>query len=217
MYVGDHQSTTGHNERNFGAYVVYLALGGFTDNSGTSGCSSSNSQPGTGGYSGGGHQVISQTAVDLAWHRYDTETDGAARGYFSSNRKTGSTAYLEAQRKAGNVGDVTDCGRFVSVVLRSSGVDPNFPLVGTAPAILPYLKNHPDLYDQIPNTGDTSILQSGDILIVPGHIKLVVNINGHLQEVQASLGGHAPETSDRIKLTDSRGPNGLYYIFRRKA
>ena len=215
MFVGDGVSTTGHNERNFGAYVVYLALGGFTDNSGTSGCSGS--QPGTGGYSGGGHQVISQTAVDLAWHRYDTETDGAARGYFSSNRKTGSTAYLEAQRKAGNVGDVTDCGRFVSVVLRSSGVDPNFPLVGTAPAILPYLKNHPDLYDQIPNTGDTSILQSGDILIVPGHIKLVVNINGHLQEVQASLGGHAPETSDRIKLTDSRGPNGLYYIFRRKA
>ena len=215
MFVGDGVSTTGHNERNFGAYVVYLALGGFTDNSGTSGCSGS--QPGTGGYSGGGHQVISQTAVDLAWHRYDTETDGAARGYFSSNRKTGSTAYLEAQRKAGNVGDVTDCGRFVSVVLRSSGVDPNFPLVGTAPAILPYLKNHPDLYDQIPNTGDTSILQSGDILIVPGHIKLVVNINGHLQEVQASLGGHAPETSDRIKLTDSRGPNGLYYIFRRKS
>ena len=215
MFVGDGVSTTGHNERNFGAYVVYLALGGFTDNSGTSGCSGS--QPGTGGYSGGGHQVISQTAVDLAWHRYDTETDGAARGYFSSNRKTGSTAYLEAQRKAGNVGDVTDCGRFVSVVLRSSGVDPNFPLVGTAPAILPYLKNHPDLYDQIPNTGDTSILQSGDILIVPSHIKLVVNINGHLQEVQASLGGHAPETSDRIKLTDSRGPNGLYYIFRRKA
>ena len=215
MFVGDGVSTTGHNERNFGAYVVYLALGGFTDNSGTSGCSGS--QPGTGGYSGGGHQVISQTAVDLAWHRYDTETDGVARGYFSSNRKTGSTAYLEAQRKAGNVGDVTDCGRFVSVVLRSSGVDPNFPLVGTAPAILPYLKNHPDLYDQIPNTGDTSILQSGDILIVPGHIKLVVNINGHLQEVQASLGGHAPETSDRIKLTDSRGPNGLYYIFRRKA
>jgi len=215
MFVGDGVSTTGHNERNFGAYVVYLALGGFTDNSGTSGCSGS--QPGTGGYSGGGHQVISQTAVDLAWHRYDTETDGAARGYFSGNRKTGSTAYLEAQRKAGNVGDVTDCGRFVSVVLRSSGVDPNFPLVGTAPAILPYLKNHPDLYDQIPNTGDTSVLQSGDILIVPGHIKLVVNINGHLQEVQASLGGHAPETSDRIKLTDSRGPNGLYYIFRRKA
>lgn len=215
MFVGDGVSTTGHNERNFGAYVVYLALGGFTDNSGTSGCSGS--QPGTGGYSGGGHQVISQTAVDLAWHRYDTETDGAARGYFSGNRKTGSTAYLEAQRKAGNVGDVTDCGRFVSVVLRSSGVDPNFPLVDTTGSILPYLSRHPDLYDQIPNTGDTSVLQSGDILIVPGHIKLVVNINGHLQEVQASLGGHAPETSDRIKLTDSRGPNGLYYIFRRKA
>lgn len=214
MYVGDHQSTTGHNERNFGAYVVYLALGGFTDNSGTSGCSSSNSQPGTGGYSGGGHQVISQTAVDLAWHHYDIETDSATRGYFSSNRKTGSPAYLEAQRKAGNVGDVTDCGRFVSVVLRSSGVDPNFPPVGTTGSMVPYLNRHPDLYDEIPNTGDTSVLQSGDILIVPGHIKLVVNINGHLQEVQASLGDHAPETSDRIKLTHR---HGAYQIFRRKA
>ena len=214
MYVGDHQSTTGHNERNFGAYVVYLALGGFTDNSGTSGCSSSNSQPGTGGYSGGGHQVISQTAVDLAWHHYDIETDSATRGYFSSNRKTATTAYLEAQRKAGNVGDVTDCGRFVSVVLRSSDVDPNFPPVGTESSMVPYLNRHPDLYDEIPNTGDTSVLQSGDILIVPGHIKLVVNINGHLQEVQASLGDHAPETSDRIKLTHRRG---AYQIFRRKS
>ena len=215
MYVGDHQSTTGHNERNFGAYVVYLALGGFTDNSGTSGCSSSNSQPGTGGYSGGGHQVISQTAVDLAWHRYDTETDSATRAYFSSGRKDPTPAYSEAQRKAGNVGDVTDCGRFVSVVLRSSGVDPNFPLVDTTGSILPYLSRHPDLYDEISNTGDTSVLQSGDILIVPGHIKLVVNINGHLQEVQASLHDHAPETSDRIKLTHGRG--GAYHIFRRKA
>ena len=215
MFVGDGVSTTGHNERNFGAYVVYLALGGFTDNSGTSGCSSSNSQPGTGGYSGGGHQVISQTAVDLAWHHYDTETDSATRAYFSGGRKDPTPAYSEAQRKAGNVGDVTDCGRFVSVVLRSSGVDPNFPLVDTTGSILPYLSRHPDLYDEIPNTGDTSVLQSGDILIVPGHIKLVVNINGHLQEVQASLHGHAPETSDRIKLTHGRG--GAYHIFRRKA
>ena len=214
MYVGDHQSTTGHNERNFGAYVVYLALGGFTDNSGTSGCSSSNGQPGTGGYSGGGHQLISQTAVDLAWHRYDTETDSATRAYFSGDRKNPTPAYSEAQRKAGNVGDVTDCGRFVSVVLRSSGVDPNFPPVDTTGSMVPYLNRHPDLYDEIPNTGDTSVLQSGDILIVPGHIKLVVNINGHLQEVQASLHGHAPETSDRVKLTHS---HGAYQIFRRKA
>ena len=214
MYVGDHQSTTGHNERNFGAYVVYLALGGFTDNSGTSGCSSSNSQPGTGGYSGGGHQVISQTAVDLAWHRYDMETDSATRAYFSGGRKNPTPAYSEAQRKVGNVGDVTDCGRFVSVVLHSSGADPNFPPVDTTGSMVPYLNRHRELYDEIPNTGDTSVLQSGDILIVPGHIKLVVNINGHLQEVQASLYGHAPETSDRVNLTHS---HGVYQIFRRKS
>lgn len=214
MYVGDHQSTTGHNERNFGAYVVYLALGGFTDNSGTSGCSSSNSQPGTGGYSGGGHQVISQTAVDLAWHRYDMETDSATRAYFSGGRKNPTPAYSEAQRKVGNVGDVTDCGRFVSVVLHSSGADPNFPPVDTTGSMVPYLNRHRELYDEIPNTGDTSVLQSGDILIVPGHIKLVVNINGHLQEVQASLYGHAPETSDRVNLTHS---HGAYQIFRRKS
>ena len=68
----------------------------------------------------------------------------------------------------------------------------------------------------MPNTGDTSILQSGDILSVPGHIKLVVSINGKLQEVQASLNGHAPETSDGIGITDNRGKDGKYYIFRKK-
>jgi len=80
--------------------------------------------------------------------------------------------------------------------------------------MVPYLNRHRELYDEIPNTGDTSVLQSGDILIVPGHIKLVVNINGHLQEVQASLYGHDPETSDRVNLTHS---HGAYQIFRRKS
>ena len=79
--------------------------------------------------------------------------------------------------------------------------------------MLPYLQKHSELYDEIPNNFDTSVLQSGDILVVNGHIKLVIEINGKMQEVQASLHGHAPETSDGVNL--KRGQNGKYFIFRK--
>ena len=217
MYTSDGHSTGGRNEVNFGAYVVYLALGGFTDNSGTNSCTET---AGT-NYSGGGNQQISQTALDLSWHHYEIESDPNTKNYYTSTmssliRKTGTAKYKEALIQAKNVGDNSDCGRFVSTVLRISGVDPNFPSVGTRHAILPYLLRNTALYDRITHDGDTSVLQSGDILIVPGHIKLVVEINGKLQEVQASLGGHAPETSDRLRLVDKRGENGKYYVFRKK-
>ena len=214
MYTKDNQISSNINVVTFGAYIVYLALGGITDNSGSIDCLNSSSSY----YSGGGNAAISKTALELAWHHYDT--DSLTKSYFAaekrtSTRKTGTAKYQDALRQVNNVGDQSDCGRFVSTVLRSSGVDPNFPSVGTS-AILSYLKNQTSLYEAIPNTGDTSILQSGDILSVPGHIKLVVSINGKLQEVQASLNGHAPETSDGIGITDNRGKDGKYYIFRKK-
>lgn len=223
MFIRDNVVGSGRNETNFGAYVVYLALGGFTDNSGTDNCIDSSS--GSSGYSGGGNDSISKTAIDLSWHHYDT--DDETKRYFGSSRKYGNNKYIEAQHQVNNVGNQTDCGRFVSVVMRYSGVDPNFPPVDTTYSILPYLKKHTELYEQIPNNdGDTSVLQSGDILIVPGHVKFAIAINGKLQEVQASLNGHAPETADRVSILDgAKHPRGyskdggsgrLYYIFRKK-
>ena len=210
MYTSDNKQQAGRNEVNFGAYVVYLALGGFTDNSGTTTCTDSSS-----GYSGAGNSDITKTAIDLSWHHYDT--DNLTKSYFaaalrSNPRKTGTSKYQEAIIQVNNNGDQSDCGRFVSTVLRISGVDSNFPPIGTA-GMLPYLQKHSELYDEIPNNFDTSVLQSGDILVVNGHIKLVIEINGKMQEVQASLHGHAPETSDGVNL--KRGQNGKYFIFRK--
>ena len=109
--------------------------------------------------------------------------------------------------------------------MRYSGADPNFPPVDTTYSILPYLQRHTELYEQVPNNdGDTSVLQSGDILIVAGHVKFAIAINGKLQEIQASLNGHAPETADRVSIIDDNGRGyskdggrgRLYYIFRKK-
>lgn len=212
MYTGDHSKTSGHNETNFGAYVVYLALGGLTDGSGT--CSTSY---------GAGNDKIAQTALELAWITYDT--DSATQAYFaspmrSSARKNGKPVYKEALKKVKNVDDESDCGRFVSTVLRYSEVDPNYPPVSVRWSLLPYMQKHPELYEEIKNTGDTSILKPGDILAVAGdkvgHIKIIANINGKIHEVQASWHNHAPETDEKVNITDKRGPNGMYQIFRKK-
>ena len=214
MYLKDNQVSSGVKDYNFGTYVVYLAVGGSTDNSGTIDCLNSSSRSAS-----GGNSAISKTAIDLTWHQYDTDSqtkEHFAAAKRSALRKTGTIKYKEAQKTAKTVGDESDCGRFVSTVLRISGVDPNFPAVGTADDILPYLQSHTDLYENIQNNGDTSVLQSGDILIVKGHVKLAINIDGKFYEAHASLGGRAPEILEGINVLDSRGPNGRMYIFRKK-
>lgn len=117
-------------------------------------------------------QNMVQTAINLSWGSGPDECPGG-------NCKHGlqaKPAYLEALRKYANGGAFggADCGSFVSTVMRSSGVDPNFPTVSTN-VQEPYMRNHPEKYQVVANLGNTSNLQPGDIFVVgkagaAGHI-----------------------------------------------
>lgn len=64
---------------------------------------------------------------------------------------------------------ITDCGRFVSTVMRASEVDPDFPEVSVL--VLSDYMNNSSKYESLGQIGFDQ-LQPGDILATPGHIIL---------------------------------------------
>ena len=113
------------------------------------------------------------------------------------NPGTASQAYIDARAKynpeAG--GDMNDCGKYVSTVMRASGADPDYPPAGTS-IQRDYVMNSPKY--TIINTKSPSDLQPGDILVHSGtgsygHTMIYIGDQGDGNvAVEASLGDHPP-------------------------
>ena len=179
--------------QDYGAYVVYVALGG-----------------GNGDLCvPGGSNDISQLAWDLAWHEGESGFDGLdpKPEYQEAINEVGLSTYGDRWVHIG-----ASCDAFVATVYRYSGVDPDFMCCGTGNQIS-YLQNS-DQYELIADgSTDTSILEPGDILILNGHIKLYIEHDGEGYEAQASYGDHSAQTTKGVSLIDSIG-RGTYMVFR---
>jgi N-acetylmuramoyl-L-alanine amidase len=118
-----------------------------------------------------------------------------------------------------------DCGAFVSVVMRASGADPNYPLSGTS-VQQDYVESHPGKYTIVKNAQSTADLKPGDILIVnegagtgtSGHTLIYIGPHGAYNEASASLQDRMPNlgnTSGNFStgLMDSLG-RGHYVVAR---
>lgn len=157
----------------------------------TSGCSKNN---------------IVSTAVSLAWPDFTNK----ARGI---NKTDATNAYQIAMSQYnGSKGndEWTDCGVFVSTVLRDSGADPNYPLRGTS-IQMSYIENHPDLY-QVIDAKSTAALQPGDIFINTQHTYIYVGAqpNGY-NSMAGSLHDWVPQANNAyffssIKGSDAKEP-----------
>ncbi len=184
--------------QHYGAFIIYQVLGG----SGSStGCST--------GISGAGNMNLNQTALDLAWPVGDshvgtmTPTDNYKRAY--------TQVGLDGIMPGGS-----SCDVFVATVARYSGVDPDFACCHVESTQIPYLENS-DKWEEITYTdpSDTSFLRPGDVLTVPGHIKMYVEKDGKAMTAQASYGDHSGELSNGVRLVDSLG-RGNYRVWRYK-
>ncbi|OYX41664.1 hypothetical protein B7Y94_04670 [Candidatus Saccharibacteria bacterium 32-49-12] len=114
---------------------------------------------------------IAATAKNLAWpHRVSIERGEGAR-HGESAAKPEYVKAVEQFHTAINQAMFTDCGVFVSTVMRSSGVDPDYPLRGTS-VQLPYLRNSPK-YKTFVAASESELLP-GDILIRDGHTYIYV-------------------------------------------
>lgn len=181
--------------QDYGAYVLYAAIGGGTGSS----CSS------------GGNGDIASTAWDLAWHEGESGFDGLDpnSAYKTALSEVGLTTYGDQWVQIG-----ASCDAFVTTVYRYSETDPDFSCCGTG-SQLSWLASN-DNYELIASdSSDTSILESGDILILDGHIKLYIEHEGTGYEAQASYGDHSGQTTQGVALIDSIG-RGYYQVYRHK-
>lgn len=153
----------------------------------------------------GDGQAIVDMALKLAWK------DG-------SHGTTPRQAYVTAMNKFNKPGyDLTggkgtDCGVFVSTVVRASGADKDFPVSGT-PIIEKYFRDNRDKYDIVERVKDKSELRPGDILVVnsgdgfggKGHIYIYVGKqNNGFDAASASYLTRSANLTN-ASLADSRG------------
>jgi murein DD-endopeptidase MepM/ murein hydrolase activator NlpD len=132
---------------------------------------------------GAGSGNIVAVAISLAW----------PEGGHGKNKADATPAFQAALPKYNSDSGYevwSDCGRFVSTVMRMSGADPDYPEVGTGVQDA-YLRSSPK-YDVIDDITEAQLLP-GDIFIGEGHTYLFVGSYGKYNSVAGSLGGHVPE------------------------
>lgn len=188
---GEHEAEDGKRIQNAkDVYEKYKSAAGANPGSsaaaaGDSGCKSAEANTGN----------LIKTALSLA-HEAPVEE---GRAY-----KTDATdTYVEAIAQYGNIrGDndgimpYSDCGRFVSTVMRMSGIDKDYPLVSVDGAQRPYVMKHPEKYIVIDNPS-MSNLQPGDIMISDTHTAIYLG-NGEYDTVDASLTQRVPGVSNNM-------------------
>ena len=167
--------------------------------------------PGGGSSStGNGGSSIAEIARKLAWpdkdHRDEVNPEflSAAKALGQSTRSYCSTSSRELDY-------AQDCAIFVSVVVRTAGVDPEFP-EGYTGDLLDHMSKS-DKWKEIENTHSESNLEPGDVFVVhqgggsSGHTFIYI---GDGKIASASLCNYTGQIQD-VYFSDHRGD---YHIFR---
>ena len=130
---------------------------------------------------------IIEAAVQLAWPEkggHGKDKPDATQAY----QQTLPTVHTEL------INDIwSDCGAFVSTVMRSTGADPTYMLRSTSAQLI-YAKAHPEKFTVIDNVTDTGQFQPGDVVIYDGHTLIYIGdgkFNGY-NAVDASWHSHVP-------------------------
>ena len=152
-----------------------------------------------------GNGDINMTALELSWPDNTHAPNDPKPEYRNALAETGVNRLGDSCSMGGN-----SCDAFLATVMRFSGADAGFPCCGAAMQ-LNYLVSHGDLYEEIPNTGNTSNIQAGDIRANGRHVEIVVQLDdGSFGIASAS---HCNRTGDHAAgyYADSS-----YRIFRKR-
>ena len=155
-----------------------------------------------------GNGDINETAINLSWpDRLHDPTDPKPSYKIALEADNGV-----ATRGEGDVCSIGgySCDAFLATVMRYSNADVNFPCCGAAEQ-LRYLIDHDDLYEEIPNIGNTSNLQPGDIRASESHVEIVVRLEDGSYKIASA--SHCDRTADHYINYYS---DSSYRIFRKK-
>lgn len=170
-------------DSNMGALTIMAYLGGIDLNS--------NCEPNGSGVIQGN---IVKTAIGLALDHTAEVTDPSMAT--ASYRQ----AIVSYDKSTATYPEITDCGRFVATVIRSSGVDANFPPVSVGSEMIPYMNENTDKYTSLGEIGSAiriDQLKPGDIIANGGHILLYTGDNNGYLTAQASLYGQVPNVRSK--------------------
>jgi hypothetical protein len=159
----------------------------------------------------GANASVTEAAIAFSWPGIRSHAlDDPTPAYREALSAVGLNNYGDS-----NVNIGASCDAFVATVYRST-VDPGFQCCGTINQ-LSYLHNSSS-YVEIENLGNTSNLESGDILILDrnwnygtsGHIMLFIVENGTPMLAHASYGDRTGERGGNPYFSDSRGKYRVY-------
>jgi len=179
-----------HNDERIKHAKQYLdQFKGQNNSAGTTSNQSSSGGCATGGAVTGD---ILQTALNFAWP--DVVDEGKwQKADAKQEYVTAMAMHSNITKDTDAIAPFSDCGRFISNVMRSSGADPDYPLVST-PVQEKYVRSKPDLYQIIENP-TLSDFQPGDIIIWPAHTAMFTGVSGK-DTVDASL--HVRDGQGRV-------------------
>lgn len=151
-----------------------------------------------------GSNSLNDVALKLAWPESGHGCN-AKPEYQAAAKEVGTWDYLNG----------CSCDRFVATVIRYAGADPNVPKGATGDQ-LAYFRNHPELYQEIDNIGNTSNLQPGDILVRDGHIMMYVHREDGTEGIaHASISYDNPGRGGNAgEITGTSSYDSRYSVFR---
>lgn len=160
-----------------------------------------------------GNGNLNSTALELSWADRTHSLNDPKSIYSSALKTVGLSNYGDSYVQIG-----ASCDAFIATVLRYSGADPNVPCCGVD-TMYNYFSSHPELYEEIPNLGNTSNMQPGDIRIktasstgsAHGHVEMYV--------VDETGAGKIASASWNDRTADhgiNYYPDSAYHIFRLK-
>lgn len=155
-----------------------------------------------------GDGSINNTAIMLSWPDRSHSPDDPKPEYRTALQAQTDISTLQVGDTCSQVGK--SCDAFVVTVLRYSGVDPNAPCCGAA-NLLNYFSSHSDLYEEIPNIGNSSNMQPGDIRSSSSHVEIYVQLSDGSYKIASA--SHCNRTADHY---GSYYSDSSYKIFRKK-
>lgn len=170
---------------------------------------------------GGAGAILAENAVNMAWPDANGMClhDGELRNWVKHKNVCNNdvkAAYREAiiKVRGHKIDEYRDCGVFVSAVVRSSGVDPDWKKNSGTSALYDYMEGS-SKWQRVENIGNTTNLMPGDILVIKkvssdgyGHIMMYTGDYSKYGNLAMAALRHY--TGKMFDIDEHYGKNGYY-------